>query len=68
MGSNSVKLFSNTFLYSDFANGVLISLTEPTVVVKVCVKKMNAIGFISWKYEMYIKIIETLVRNKVKTQ
>lgn len=68
MGSNSVKLFSNTSLYADFANGVSISATEHTLVVKVCVKKRNAIRYISWKYEIYIKIIETLARNKLKTQ
>lgn len=49
---------SNTILYVDFANRVLISPTEHTLVIKVCVRKKNEIGFISWKIKIYIETIE----------
>lgn len=68
IGNNSFKLFSNTILYVDFANRVLISPTEHTLVIKVCVRKRNEIGFISWKIKIYIETIESLARNKLKTQ
>lgn len=64
IGNNSFKLFSNTILYVDFANRVLISPTEPILVIKVCVRKKNEIGFISWKIKIYIETIESLGRNK----